>query len=159
MNRNQLASGVVVTAAMLSQLFAAWWLFDPLAPTWRVNTGWVLTLLSSVFGWLPIFTLRKKGDIDGRSYVHTTSLVTSGVYGIIRHPQYLAGILLCLGLMLITTHWLVVLPGLIGILAFYTSSFAEEAKNLEKFGDRYQEYQQGVPRFNFLLGFFRAIKR
>lgn len=55
-------------------------------------------MLSALFGWLPIFTFRKKGKVQGRGHIQTTVLVESGVYSIVRHPQYLSGILLCIGL-------------------------------------------------------------
>jgi protein-S-isoprenylcysteine O-methyltransferase Ste14 len=42
-----------------------------------------------IFGMLPVFEFRKKGDVKkGKSYIYTTRLVDSGVYSIVRHPQY-----------------------------------------------------------------------
>jgi protein-S-isoprenylcysteine O-methyltransferase Ste14 len=44
-----------------------------------------------VFGALPIFEFRKKGGVrKGQSYVRTTKLVDSGIYSVVRHPQYVA---------------------------------------------------------------------
>lgn len=55
----------------------------------------------------------------------------SGFYGIVRHPQYLAGALLSLALPLITWHWLVVLPGVINPGFYCLNTFQEEKQNLE----------------------------
>jgi len=49
----------------------------------------------------------------GKSYVGTTRLVDTSLYAIVRHPQYLGGILFNLMLMLLAQHWLVIL--LLGI--------------------------------------------
>jgi protein-S-isoprenylcysteine O-methyltransferase Ste14 len=115
--------------------------------------------ISGIFGWLPIFTFRSRGEVQGRSYVDTTVLVDSGVYSVVRHPQYLAGLLICIALPLITWHWLVILLGGASLGMYWWSAVVEEEQNLEKFGDSYRDYMGRVPRFNFLLGFWRLVKK
>ena len=159
MNRKSLVMGLILTAAFLGQIAAAWLLYDPQANALVINLGWGIMMLSAVFGWLPIFTFRSRGEIKGRSYINTTVLVDTGVYSIVRHPQYLAGVLLNIALPLITRHWLVVILGIIGAGVTYFNAFEEEKDNLQKFGDVYLNYQAKVPRFNFLLGLFRLIRR
>ena len=159
MNRKSLGMGLILTAAFLGQIAAAWLLHDPQANALVINLGWGIMMLSAVFGWLPIFTFRSRGEIKGRSYINTTVLVDTGVYSIVRHPQYLAGMLLNIALPLITRHWLVVILGIIGAAVTYLNTFEEEKDNLQKFGDVYLNYQAKVPRFNFLLGLFRLIRR
>jgi protein-S-isoprenylcysteine O-methyltransferase Ste14 len=159
MKRSHLALGILVTIMAVSQVLAAWLLYDSTDPAWRINLGWGVLWISAVFGWVPIFTLRSRGEVRGRSYIHTTHLVDSGIYGIVRHPQYLAGVLLSLALPLITWHWLVVLPGVINPGFYYLNTFQEEKQNLEKFGEAYREYQQKVPRMNFLPGLLRWMGR
>ena len=159
MNRKSLIMGLILTAADMGQIVAAWLLYDPQANSLIINLGWVILTLSALFGWLPIFTFRSRGEIKGRSYIHTTVLVDTGVYSIVRHPQYLAGVLLNIALPLITLHWLVVILGIIGAAAIYLNTFEEEKGNLQKFGDAYRIYQAEMPRLNFLLGLFRLILR
>ena len=159
MNRKSLVMGLILTVAFLGQIAAAWLLYDPQANALVINLGWGIMMLSAVFGWLPIFTFRSRGEIKGRSYIHTTVLVDTGVYRVVRHPQYLAGVLLNIALPLITRHWLVVILGIIGAGVTYLNTFEEEKDNLQKFGDVYLSYQAKVPRFNFLLGLFRLIRR
>ncbi len=68
-----------------------------------VYLGLVIWAISIVFGWMPIFVLKRKGGVmKGKSYVHTTTLVKNGIYSIVRHPQYTAGILFSLALILIS---------------------------------------------------------
>ena len=47
-----------------------------------------------VFGMLPVMEFRKKGRVRmGKSYIHTTKLVDTGIYSIVRHPQFVTFIL------------------------------------------------------------------
>jgi len=47
-----------------------------------------------IFGSLPVFEFRKKGEVrKGRSYIHTTKLVDTGIYSVVRHPQYVTFIM------------------------------------------------------------------
>jgi protein-S-isoprenylcysteine O-methyltransferase Ste14 len=157
MNKKQQLSGIVLTLAVLGQIFAAWYFYDPTANTTIINLGWGIIFLSAIFGWLPIFTLRYLGNTSGRSYTSTTVLVDSGIYSIIRHPQYVAGMLLNIGLSLITFHWVVLGLGAVSLTSLYTSTYFEEIDNLQKFGESYRTYQKSVPRVNFLLGIYRAL--
>ena len=149
--------GIGLTIAVIGQIVCAFLLYDSGASSIKINIGWGIMLLSAIFGWLPIFTLRRKGKISGKSYVNTTVLVDSGVYQIVRHPQYLAGILLNIALSLITTHWTVLLFGAIAAIVNYLGTFQEERQNIEKFGEDYRVYQQKVPRLNFILGIIRLF--
>jgi len=107
-----------------------------------------------------MFTLRRWGGVPGgQSYVKTTSLVDRGIYGIVRHPQYLAGILMGVALPLIAQHWAVALLGVPVIVVLYTSAFDEEQSNIAKFGEEYKRYMERVPRLNALLGIVRLIRR
>jgi len=159
MSRKMIWMSVLLTLTAGGQILAALLLYDPEAPSLIINFGWGVIFLSAIFGWLPIFTLRSQGNIEGRSYVNTTTLVNTGVYGIVRHPQYLAGILINIGLPLITQHWLVIVLGVISCPIYYQNTFVEEQENLKKFGGAYSEYQVDVPRFNFLLGLYRRFRK
>jgi protein-S-isoprenylcysteine O-methyltransferase Ste14 len=91
--------------------------------------------------------------------MHTTVLVDRGIYGIVRHPQYLAGILISIALPLITLHWAVIVLGLVTAIIDYLDTYDEEKKCIEKFGEAYREYTKKVPRMNFLLGIIRAFRQ
>ena len=158
MKKNKLMiSGAGLTLAFIAQILCTFLFYDVAASSTRINIGWGVMLISAIFGWLPIFTFRRKGKVEGRSYIHTTVLVDTSVYRIVRHPQYLAGILLNLALFLITMHWTVLVFGAIAAVITYLDTFEEEKKNLEKFGDEYQDFQKKVPRLNFVLGILRLI--
>ena len=139
------------------QIAATWILYDSAGPNTRINLGWLIIFISGIFGWLPIFTFRSRGQVEGRSYIHTTTLVDTGIYAIVRHPQYLAGLLISFAAPLITWHWLVFILGAASVGMYWWSAVVEENKNCQKFGDAYKDYQERVPRFNFVLGLFRLL--
>ena len=123
--------------------------------------GWILWWTSAVFGWLPISTLRQKGGVPkGKSYVHTTALVETGIYAIVRHPQMgTAWFLMSTGLMLITQHWASVALGIPAMALVYLDLLKADQRLIEKFGDAYRRYMERVPRVNFVAGIVRLILR
>jgi len=120
--------------------------------------GMVLWILSAFLGWFPIYTFRKKGGVPkGEGFVKTTKLVTTGVYSIVRHPQYLAGMLLGFSFILISQHWLVLVLGIPFITIFYIAALDEDKSCIKKFGDSYKEYMKNVPRVNLIIGIIRYL--
>lgn len=124
------------------------------------NIGWIILFISAFFGWLPIFEFRRKGEIPkGQSFVKTTKLVKSGVYRIVRHPQFLAGILLGLALILVGQHWLITIIGLPIMILFYLGIVEGDKEAIKKFGQDYKNYMKKVPQMNFFLGIFRLLRK
>lgn len=121
--------------------------------------GWAIWAVSLVFGWLPIFVLKKKGGVaEGKSYVNTTVLVEKGIYSVVRHPQYTAGLLWSIALILISQSWIIAGIGAIIIPLLYVDILIADKHELKKFGEDYKRYMQRVPRVNFLLGITRLLK-
>ncbi|MFC2037912.1 methyltransferase family protein [Chloroflexota bacterium] len=124
---------IVLTVAAVGQIILTFVLYNQDAVDWLRYVGWVVLAVSGIFGWLPIFTFRKKGGVArGKSYVQTTQLVDSGISSIVRHPQYLAGVLMSLALALIAEHWLVAVLGAVAAIAYYVSAVYEERSSVER---------------------------
>ncbi len=123
--------------------------------------GWVVWALSCVFGWWPMVELRRKGGVErGRSYTRTTILVDSGMYSLVRHPQYLSFMLVNLALPLIAQHWLVVAMGIVGAILVRVGIVpAADRRNVERFGEAYRRYMEEVPGVNVVAGMARLIRR
>jgi protein-S-isoprenylcysteine O-methyltransferase Ste14 len=121
--------------------------------------GWVLWWAGVVFSWLPIFTFRRRGGVaKGKGYVHTTRLVDTGIYAIVRHPQMgTAWLLMCVALMLITQHWTSVALGVPAMMLAYLDLLKADQRLIVKFGDAYRRYMERVPRVNFVSGIIRLI--
>ena len=125
-----------------------------------VYAGWILLVFSVVIILMAGGEFRKKGRAPkGESIVHTTVLVDSGVYAVVRHPQYLGFIMFVFALVLMSQHWLSVISGVLGSALFYKDILREEQMSVEKFGDDYRRYMERVPRMNFLIGILRLLQR
>src|SRR3972149_2333564 len=87
-----------------------------------------------VFGWRRIF--REKDQ-----------LVTTGIYGHVRHPQYLGFLLITLGInvLWVTISTLLLWPIL--TVLYFRLAKEEEKGMLERFGEEYREYKDKVPMF------------
>jgi protein-S-isoprenylcysteine O-methyltransferase Ste14 len=125
-----------------------------------VYTGWILLVVSIIIIWMAGGEFRKSGGApEGESIVHTTVLVESGVYAIVRHPQYLGFMLIIISLVLMSQYWLSLISGVLGCILFYIDVRREEQNSIKKFGDEYRQYMQKVPGFNILLGTIRILRR
>ena len=73
------------------------------------------------------------------------TVVSTGVYSIVRHPQYLGGILAHIGFSFLLSglYSLVVTPLAIAII--YIISWKEENELTKEFGQKYVEYRSKVP--------------
>ena len=118
-----------------------------------IFSGWI-------FGMLPTVQFRKKGGVKkGKSYIHTTKLVDTGIYSIVRHPQFVTFIMFAIAGMLLFQHWIVVLLGIPIIPLIYIDLLRADKRLIEKFGDDYKQYMKKVPRANFVLGMFQALRK
>ena len=112
-----------------------------------------------VFGMLPVMEFRKKGGVrKGKSYIHTTKLVDTGIYSIVRHPQYVTFILWAIAGMLLFQHWIVICLGIPVIPLTYVDLLNADRDGIKKFGDDYKKYMQKVPRANFFIGIIRVLR-
>jgi protein-S-isoprenylcysteine O-methyltransferase Ste14 len=83
-----------------------------------------------------------KGDEEG---ITGDRLVKTGLYGIVRHPMYLAGIMIFTFEPNITRNWLTV--SVLADIYFIIGAFIEERRLIKRFGDEYIQYMKEVPRF------------
>ena len=119
--------------------------------------GWVIWAIGMVLVMTPIVMFPRRGNVPkGKSFVHTTRLVDTGIYGVVRHPQYLGGILaIFVATLLLYPHWLFAVLGIPGAFILYWSTGEEEKRLIERFGGEYQAYMNRVPRMNLILGIIR----
>jgi protein-S-isoprenylcysteine O-methyltransferase Ste14 len=159
-NRRALFSTSVLVLALGGQIVLTCILYDRRASDLVANIGWIILWSSAILGVLPIPTLRKwGGGRAGESYIHTTHLVDRGIYAVVRHPQYLAGMLLGVGLSLVAQHWAVAALGVAVVFIFYRVARQEEQALLDKLGAAYEGYMEQVPAFNLLAGLMRHLRR
>jgi len=151
---------IIASILLITQYMLAFFVFK--LPGWRPLQwlGWLVLAISIMFGFTPIFIFKQRGGVEkGKSFVHTSKLVDTSLYAIVRHPQYLAGILFNIAMMLLAQHWLVILIGLISAGLIYLDIQAADQEGIAKFSDEYRQYMQRVPQVNFFLGFLHIIKK
>ena len=123
--------------------------------------GWVVWAAGMVLVMAPIVLFPRRGDVPkGKSFVNTTRLVDTGIYAVVRHPQYLGGLLsIFVTTLLWYPHWLLAVLGAIGAAVMYLSAREEDERLIEQFGDDYVAYMKRVPRMNMVLGVIRLVRR
>jgi protein-S-isoprenylcysteine O-methyltransferase Ste14 len=127
---------------------------------WLVYAGWVILAAGFVFIFPPMVFLRSKGKLEkGKDFAHTTIIVDSGIYAIVRHPLYLGWLLMYVAVILFSQHWLVAILGILGVVCMYLISRQEDQHLIEKFGDTYKGYMKSVPAMNIMAGIIRLLRR
>ena len=74
-------------------------------------------------------------------------LATAGPYARIRHPQYVAFVLILLGFLLQWPTLLTLLMFPILLVMYGRLAVTEEAEMQSQFGEVFKRYAQGTPRF------------
>lgn len=152
---------MLTIACLVAQFIAAFFLGHPNpSPVLRV-LGLLVWATSAILGWLPVITLRRLGEVEeGQPYVKTQQLVDRGIYGLVRHPQYLSFMLVSVGLALITQHWLSWLLAAVAVALTLTGILPQaDRSGLETFGEPYADYMKRVPQVNILRGIWRHVTR
>lgn len=92
-------------------------------------------------------SMGREGDLPR---MDTNKLVTTGVYGCMRHPMHL-GLLFfpwSAALILGSPTFILVIAPLEMLFMLALIKFVEEPEAIQKFGDAYRDYQKQVPMFN-----------
>jgi methanethiol S-methyltransferase len=96
-------------------------------------------------GFRQVWRYVTKGEVAGNSEGLTErELVTTGVYGIVRHPLYVAGLIIFTFSPNFTVNGLAI--SVLADLYFLFGMFIEERRFIRIFGDQYREYMKQVPR-------------
>jgi protein-S-isoprenylcysteine O-methyltransferase Ste14 len=123
--------------------------------------GWAVWAFGMVLVMAPIIMFPRQGGVEkGKSFVNTTRLVDTRIYGVVRHPQYLGGIFaIFMTTLLWYPHWLFGVLCIIGTAVVYMGCREEDQRLIQQFGDDYIRYMQKVPRMNLLAGVIRLLRR
>lgn len=117
-------------------------------PDWARWAGLALGLASIALNAWSHKTLSQKlgEDFDPvLRLLKVPALVIAGPYAIMRHPIYLAFLMMQLSVLLLTSNWFIGLSGIAIIVAVIAIRIPEEEKMLiEQFGDEYRDYMQNT---------------
>jgi protein-S-isoprenylcysteine O-methyltransferase Ste14 len=99
---------------------------------------------------LLIFTLALVMSLTTTHNYATTPLgkpVTKGIYRISRHPIYLNGFVLYIGMGIACASWIMILCAVLWLVLLGIVVPTEERFPLEKYGDSYRDYMNRTPRW------------
>ena len=88
-------------------------------------------------------------------YQHREGVATTGLYGLVRHPQYLGIILIMTGFVIQwpTIPTLIMYPILLYV--YHRQALKEEKFMISRYGDTYRKYMMKTPRYNLLKNLFK----
>jgi protein-S-isoprenylcysteine O-methyltransferase Ste14 len=133
--------------------------YNYLGLRWLLYAGWATLGVAMVLGWRARVAFETEGgSSEGESWLHTRTVVATGIYSLVRHPMYLSFLLMSLGLVLLCQHWLNAVLGAMVMGLLYHDTRREEKSNLERFGAEYQHYMEQVPRMNLVTGMARLLE-
>ncbi len=113
-------------------------------PTWLGWTGVIVLIFSLLVFWRAHFDLKANWSPSLEIYEGHT-LITNGIYKVIRHPMYASQLAWAIAQILLIQNWIAGLGSLILFVPFYLlRRRAEEKMMLEKFGDIYHEYMKST---------------
>jgi methanethiol S-methyltransferase len=92
------------------------------------------------------------GNLEGLTQ---RDLITTGVYGVVRHPMYLGAIIFFTFEPRISVNGLTVT--VLADIYFIWGAFIEERRFLRIFGDQYREYMKKVPRLIPRIGRYECL--
>ena len=135
---------------VLACLFAITWILDSFVLKYttflnhhlplliRIPLAVVLLGLSAYLAWKGLSTVF--GEIR-----EEPGVITTGVFGIVRHPIYLSEVLLYLGFLMLSLSLAAAVVWCIAIVFLHYISRCEEKLLLARFGEEYARYMREVP--------------
>ncbi len=104
-----------------------------------------LFLLFFLIGVYFIFTSHQ--IIFGKNDKEVGIVTNNGVFKMVRHPMYFGSILLFFSFVILSNSILTFLVWIVICVFYYFISRHEEKLLINKYGDKYKEYQKRVPMF------------
>jgi protein-S-isoprenylcysteine O-methyltransferase Ste14 len=113
----------------------------------RLVLGGILIAAAIVLATLAVRWFRQAGT-NVEPWKPSVTLVTTGIYGLVRNPMYTAMIIFIAGLAIVLgSDWMLVLVVPAALILHFGVVKREEHYLEAKFGDSYRSYKQAVPRY------------
>lgn len=116
-------------------------------PLWRLGLSVLFLTLASFLSWAAVQALGRQWRIDaGLSVDH--QLVTTGLYGLVRHPIYTSMLCILLGTgFMITPWWMLLVASLVFIVGMEIRVRVEDRLLASRFGEQFLAYRRSVPAY------------
>jgi len=128
-------------------ILTVWFGFLLLPIPWLA--AWLVSGIIFALGIYVFFLSKREFDRAGQNLHSKTgaTLITSGIYASIRHPHYLAHMLICFSFALGFKSFIGLLIAIVEVILEYWFTLEEEKELIQQFGDGYREYKTRVPMF------------
>ncbi len=123
---------------------------------WLEIIGWFLYVPAAFFVFGAIATLQHKGKPVGEM-TETTTIVTTGIYGLIRQPMTLGMFIWSIALIMVFQSVVSIILCVPSALCFFFAAKNDTANNIKKFGDDYEAYMKKVPMWDIFKGLRRKF--
>ncbi len=114
-------------------------------------TGWIIFACG-------LAVLVSSSQTRRRSYKMGEAFTQSGLYAYVRHPEFLGHMLIIASLIFMAQHPISIAMGSVLLSLLCIEIVEEEKRNIEKFGDAYEDYMRRVPRINLLAGIIKSMR-
>ncbi len=120
---------------------------------------WVTGVIFIFVGFVITYLYQKEQEELEKDVMNTiypedvTSLLTGGVYGVVRHPGYLGTIMMQLGMAFASRSYLPIFFAVLMAVFWVLVALKEERLLCKQFGKEYDEYKKEV-RWRFIPGLF-----
>lgn len=98
---------------------------------------------------------RKRDEKKHDHFFDVPQVISTGIYGVVRHPQYLGWVFIMIGLFFLRQEFVGAIFGFLGLVFLNYCAKIEESSLIIKFGEDYEIYRSTVPRWNLILGIYR----
>lgn len=144
-----IAAGVLLLGLLLDWLFPVYVISIVFSLTARIVVG--IPLIAAGLALVVLANVRfRVAGTNVAPWMPSLALVDDGVFGWLRNPMYVGGMLVLIGLgIALAGDWIVVLAILAGFVLHYGVVLREERYLEGKFGDAYRRYKQRVPRYGW----------
>jgi protein-S-isoprenylcysteine O-methyltransferase Ste14 len=148
MNEKRILPPTYLLISLLTMVALHFLLPQPKAVLTPWNLVGVIPLLAGIALNLLADTAFRAAKTTVKPFIESVALVTSGVFGISRHPMYLGYVLILAGVALVlqSVSTYIVIPVFI-VLMEIVFIRVEERMLLAKFGEAYRNYQKSVRRW------------
>lgn len=119
-------------------------------PTGRINYDWntffiiggIISLTGLIIRITSIITLKQYFTYTVTK-IENHKLIESGLYKYIRHPGYLGGLIIMIGVAVSLLNWIAILAMLLSMMTGYIYRIKVEERLLEEhLGEKYKDYQK-----------------
>ena len=125
---------------------------------WLQIIGYVLYIPSAFLVFGSMIQLKHTGKAKTLAPHGTTTVVQTGIYGIVRHPMWLGMAIWSAALILVFQSFFSIVLSTVAVVCFRMGATKEDEFNIKEFGDAYREYIKKVPMWNIFKGLRRVKK-